>query len=107
MSDSSADVSQSHPLHATDRDLIDRLLACDSPGDGDLVDLARLLIRYEGFPGADDLQQDMQRLLSLWSLSRDQLNGRVRALWASGFRPGPAVSDTVGSGFDTSEAADS
>ena len=107
MSDSSADVSQSHPLYATDRDLIDRLLACESPGDGDLVDLARLLIRYEGFPGADDLQQDMQRLLSLWSLSREQLNGQVRALWARGVRPGQAASDSVGSGFDTSEVAES
>jgi len=107
MPDSPSESTQSHPLHGTDRDLIDRLLACEAPGDSELTELARLLIRYEGFPGADDLQQDMQRLLSLWSLSRDQLNGRVRALWASGFRPGPAVSDTVGSGFDTSEAADS
>ena len=106
MPDSPSESSQSHPLHGTDRDLIDRLLACEAPGDSELTELARLLIRYEGFPGADDLQQDMQRLLTLWSLSRDELNNQARALWTRGFRPGAAASDAVGSGFDTSEASD-
>ena len=50
MSDSSSEPSQNHPLHGTDRDLIDRLLACESPGDAELTELARLLIRYDGFP---------------------------------------------------------
>ena len=103
---SPSEPTQSHPLHGTDRDLIDRLLACESPSDAELTELARLLIRYEGFPGADELQQDMQRLLILWSLSRDELNKQVRALWTGGFRPGAAASDAVGSGFDTSEAND-
>jgi len=106
MSDSSFEPTQNHPLHGTDRDLIDRLLACESPGDAERTELARLLIRYDGFPGADDLQQDMQRLLTLWSLSRDELNDQVRALWAQGYRPGAAASEAVGSGFDTSEAVD-
>ena len=82
------------------------LLASEAPGDGELTELARLLIRYDGFPGAEDLQQDMQRLLTLWSLSRDELNHQVRALWAKGYRPGAAASDAVGSGFDTSETSD-
>ena len=56
MSDSPSESTQSHPLHGTDRDLIDRLLACEAPGDGELTELARLLIRYDGFPGAEDLQ---------------------------------------------------
>ena len=106
MSDSSSEPSQNHPLHGTDRDLIDRLLACESPGDAEQTELARLLIRYDGFPGADDLQQDMQRLLTLWSLSRDELNDQVRVLWTQGYRPGVAASEAVGSGFDTSEASD-
>lgn len=55
MSDSPSESTQSHPLHGTDRDLIDRLLACEAPGDGELTELARLLIRYDGFPGAEDL----------------------------------------------------
>ena len=48
----------------------------------------------------------MQRLLTLWSLSREELNHQVRALWAKGDRPGVAASDAVGSGFDTSETSD-
>ena len=95
--------TQSHPLHAIDRDHVDRLLARETPRDGDLTDLARLLIRYDGFPGAEDLQRDLDRLLTLWSLTRDDLNSRVRSLWASSFRPGQAVDDAVGSGFDTTE----
>ena len=39
--------TQSHPLHAIDRDHVDRLLARETPRDGDLTDLARLLIRYD------------------------------------------------------------
>ena len=53
---------QVHPLYATDRDLVDRLLATEAPADADLVELGRLLMRYEGFPGALDLQEDLQQL---------------------------------------------
>ena len=103
MSDLPEAAAQSHPLEAIDRDHIDRLLSRDEPRDGDLAELARLLIRYDGFPGSQDLQQDMERLLMLWKLSRDELNARVRELWTKGFRPGPATEEAVGSGFDTSE----
>ena len=93
---------QSHPLYATDREIIDRLLAVQTPADQHLVDAARLLNRYQGFPGASDLKQDLQQLLSHWHFTRAQLNERVRAIWAAGFRPGePSPQDVVGSGFDT------
>ena len=103
MSESSDASAQSHPLEAIDRDHLDRLLSRDSPEDADLVELARLLIRYEGFPGAEALQKDLQRLLSLWNISRYELNRRARQIWAGGFRPGAAADEAVGSGFDTSE----
>ncbi|MCT0198281.1 DUF3288 family protein [Synechococcus sp. CS-1325] len=93
---------QAHPLHATDRDVVDRLLALDQPGDGDLVDLARLLRRYDSFPGADDLQQDLAKCLGHWGFSLDQLHRRTRTIWAAGYRPGMAPgAEAVGSGFDT------
>ncbi len=104
MSEPSGSVSQTHPLEATDRDHIDRLLARESPQDGDLADLARLFIRYDGFPGSESLQQDMERLLTIWKISREELNARARKIWASGYRPGPAVEEAVGSGFDTSQS---
>ncbi len=103
MSESHSNSEQSHPLYRTDREHIDRLLSKHSPNDEDLVDLARLLIRYEGFPGADDLQLDMNKTLNLWGLNRDSLNQKVRQVWAQGFRPGQSSEDSVGSGFDTSD----
>ena len=96
---------QSHPLHALDRQVVDALLAARSPGDAELVDAARLLNRYEGFPGASDLHEDLERVLRLWGLDRQALQERTRAIWAAGFRPGsaPAAGEAVGSGFDTAD----
>ncbi|MCP9774657.1 DUF3288 family protein [Cyanobium sp. WAJ14-Wanaka] len=98
---------QSHPLYAKDRDLVDRLLAVESPADEHLVDAARLLMRYEGFPGARDLQEDLAKTLRLWGLNRESLHSQTRAIWAAGFRPHAmgltAPAEAVGSGFDTSD----
>ena len=98
---------QNHPLYSIDRDHIDRLLAKEKPEDGDIVDLARLFSRYEGFPGALDLQNDMTKALKLWGLSRESLNVRARTIWQGGFRPGRKVDDVVGSGFDTEDSENS
>lgn len=97
--------SQAHPLYATDRDLVDRLLATEVPGPDHLVDLARLLIRYSGFPGAEDLQDDLAKTLRLWGLDREALHRRTREIWAAGHRPGAQPQEqAVGSGFDTADA---
>lgn len=37
---------QAHPLDDGDRDGVTRLLAAEAPTDADLVDAARLLMRY-------------------------------------------------------------
>ena len=95
---------QNHPLYSIDREHIDRLLAKENPEDGDIVDLARLFLRYEGFPGALDLQDDMVKTLTLWGFSREALNSKARSIWEAGFRPGQTVDDAVGSGFDTEDA---
>jgi hypothetical protein len=97
---------QRHPLHALDREVVDRLLAAEAPADDQLVDAARLLLRYEGFPGANDLKQDLERVLRLWKLDRHALQERTRMIWAAGFRPGFApAAEAVGSGFDTADAS--
>lgn len=98
---------QTHPLEASDRHLVDGLLAVTVPEDGHLVEAARLLMRYQGFPGASGLQQNLTKLLKLWGLSRDELNSRCRAIWASGYRPGQEVGtepQAVGSGFDAADS---
>ena len=95
---------QNHPLYSIDRDHIDRLLAKELPEDADFVDLARLFLRYDGFPGASDLQDDMDKTLKLWGISREVLNARARKVWEAGFRPGMSEDDSVGSGFDTQDS---
>lgn len=82
---------------------MDSLLACQQPGEAQLVEAARLLMRYDGFPGARDLQDDLAKALRLWGLDREALHERTRELWASGYRPAPASADAVGSGFDTTD----
>ncbi len=98
--------AQNHPLYSTDRENLDRLCAIDSPGSIDFVELARLLIRYQDFKGADDLNSDMEKLLKKWSINRDKLEQITRTLWSEGFRPSSSSSpDNIGSGFDTSDSS--
>ena len=98
---------QTHPLEVSDRQIVDGLLATTVPPDAHLVDAARLLMRYSGFPGAEELQRDLAKAIKLWGLSRDELNARCREIWASGYRPGQdsaVETQSVGSGFDASDA---
>ena len=96
---------QNHPLYLTDRENLDRLCAIDSPTSNNFVELARLIIRYQDFIGAEDLNSDMEKLLKKWSINRDKLEAITRKLWSEGFRPAShSSSDNVGSGFDTSDS---
>ena len=98
--------AQNHPLYSTDRENLDRLCAIESPASLDFVELARLLIRYQDFNGAEDLNSDMEKLLKKWSINRDKLEKITRKIWSEGFRPSnPSSSDNVGSGFDTSDSS--
>ena len=98
--------AQNHPLYSTDREKIDRLCSIDSPESIDFVELARLLIRYQDFKGAEDLNADMEKLLKKWSINRNKLDALTRKIWSEGFRPaGSSSPDNVGSGFDTSDSS--
>lgn len=100
---------QSHPLYSIDRATVDRLLAAQTPADDDVIDAARLLTRYNGFPGAFDLQDDLHRAIRLWGLSTADLQARARALWQGGYRVGAKgnAAEPVGSGFDAAADAES
>ena len=95
---------QNHPLYSTDRETVDRLLSRNSPNNSDFVDLARLFIRYENFPGAEDLKLDLEKILRFWKLSRSELNNIARKIWSDGFRPSANSEESIGSGFDTSDS---
>ncbi len=97
--------SQNHPLYSTDRENLDRLSAIDSPSPLDFVELARLIIRYKDFNGAEDLNSDMEKILKKWNLNKSELDAITRKIWLNGFRPASFSSvDNVGSGFDTSDS---
>ena len=75
---------QNHPLYKTDRDLLNRFISKNDPTEEDLIDLARLFMRYEDFPGAKDIQMDMVKILKFWGISKEDLNKMTREIWAKG-----------------------
>ncbi|USR90162.1 DUF3288 family protein [Phormidium yuhuli AB48] len=70
---------QQHPQAKIDRMAINSLLAAE-PDDLNLAELARLRVRYNGFPGARDIQNDLDTLLKRWQLSEDDLFKKTREL---------------------------
>ena len=94
---------QSHPLYSIDRDHLNRLLSVNSPNQDDLVEIARLFIRYEDFPGATDLKRDMLKVLSLWGINKEDLNQKTREIWKKGYKSVTNSDEMVGSSFDTSD----
>ena len=93
---------QTHPLHATDKKIIDTLITKESPDDSDLVNLARLINRYDDFPGEFAIKEDIEKILKFWKITKDNLYLKTKELWSNNFRPSNTTKDLIGSGFDTS-----
>jgi hypothetical protein len=74
---------QQHPQYKSDRQVVSQLLAGEAT-DYNLVELARLIIRYQGFPGARDIQADLQKALSRWQLTEQELFAKTRAIHHQG-----------------------
>jgi len=91
---------QQHPLHGQDRTIVDRLLASTVPSDIDLIDCARLMIRYRGFPGAPDIKADITAAMQRWGLTPQAVVDQARSLWSTGWRPLSLEENDVGSGAD-------
>ena len=54
---------QTHPLHATDRYIIDSLITKEEPEDVDFINLARLINRYTNFPGEIEIKKDIEKIM--------------------------------------------
>jgi hypothetical protein len=74
---------QQHPQEKPDRELVNHLLGSE-PEDFNLVEYARLRIRYQGFPGARDIQRDLERILQKWQLTETALFEKTRLIHAKG-----------------------
>ncbi|CDN17174.1 MAG: DUF3288 family protein [Richelia sp.] len=70
---------QEHPLYNRDRPLVNNLLTSEVT-DYNLAELARLRIRYQGFPGAIDLQKDLDKVLKQWNLTESELFAKTRSI---------------------------
>ena len=93
---------QTHPLHATDRNIIDSLIAKEKPEDLDFINLARLINRYSNFPGENEIKNDIEKILKFWKINKIELFSKTKIIWSKSFRPSNTNKDLVGSGFDTS-----
>ncbi|NJO39668.1 MAG: DUF3288 family protein [Cyanobacteria bacterium CRU_2_1] len=70
---------QQHPLWSDDRQIVNMLLDA-SPTDYNLAEFARLRIRYRGFPGARDIQTDLDKVLTQWQLTEAELFAKTRQI---------------------------
>ena len=93
---------QTHPLHTTDKKIIDSLITKEKPEHDDLINLARLINRYINFPGEAEIKNDIEKILKFWKITKNELFSKTKKIWSKSFRPSNTNRDLVGSGFDTS-----
>ena len=93
---------QTHPLHLTDKNIIDSLITKEEPEDLDFINLARLINRYTNFPGEFEIKSDIEKILKFWKITKNELYSKTKKIWSKSFRPSNTNKDLVGSGFDTS-----
>ena len=74
---------QKHPREKQDREIIEQLFQGNIT-DHNLAELARLRIRYQNFPGAKALQQDLDTLLQKWNLTEEMLFEKTREIHRQG-----------------------
>lgn len=74
---------QEHPQYRGDRAIVNQVLNGEVT-DYNLAELARLTIRYKGFPGARDIQRDLAKALKKLGMTEDELYEKTRALHAQG-----------------------
>ncbi|MBD0345713.1 MAG: DUF3288 family protein [Coleofasciculus sp. Co-bin14] len=83
MASTAENKDQQHPQEKRDREIVDRLLQ-EEPNHYNYGELARLRVRYCGFPGARELQQSLDKVLQRWQLTEEQLFELTRQLHAAG-----------------------
>ncbi|WP_017302776.1 DUF3288 family protein [Spirulina subsalsa] len=76
-------LDQQHPQENRDRAILETI-AQEGRSDYNLVELARLCIRYENFPGARQIQRDLQDILAQWNLTVEELFTLTRAIHQQG-----------------------
>lgn len=83
MAKAAEDKDQQHPQERRDREIVERLLQEES-SDRNKAELARLRIRYCGFPGAREIQKKLDLVLQQWRMTEEQLFELTRQLHEAG-----------------------
>ncbi len=89
-------------IPGTDKNIIDSLITKKTPQDLDYINLARLINRYNNFPGEIEIKNDIEKILNFWKITKNELFSKTKNIWSKSFRPSNTNKDLVGSGFDTS-----
>jgi hypothetical protein len=74
---------QKHPLGHIDREIIKKIFV-EGKTDYNLAEVARLKMRYQNFPGARDIQYDLESILQQWELTEEELFAETRILHNKG-----------------------
>ena len=83
MAQAAEDKDQQHPQERRDKEIVERLLQ-EQASDRNKAELARLRIRYCGFPGAREIQQKLDAVLQQWRMTEEQLFELTRQLHQAG-----------------------
>ena len=74
-----------HPQYKKDREVVKSLLEEKKDSNNGLAELARLKIRYRGFPGASDIKSDLEKVMNNWGLETEEmLFEKTRKIHAKG-----------------------
>lgn len=76
-----ANQEQKHPQYFSDRATVESLMQGQN-NEYNLAELARLKIRYRGFPGARDIQKDLETIMQNWQLTEETLFEKTREIHA-------------------------
>ncbi len=76
-------IDQKHPLAHIDRDIVKAILVQEKT-DYNIAEVARLKIRYQGFPGAWDIQHELDLILKNWEISEEELFTQARLIHSTG-----------------------
>ncbi len=79
--DNSANLkSQNHPQEKKDRETISQIMQGTAEDPVGLAELARLRIRYQGFPGAVAIKDSLEQIMKKWSLTEEELFAKTRQI---------------------------
>lgn len=70
-----------HPQYKSDRASVNSLLASEST-DYNLSKLAKLIIRYRGFPGARDIPSNLKKVQLKWNHTEESIYEQTRKIHA-------------------------